>query len=1151
VTVIQNRNLLICLCLALLLGGQAWAQMTVTGTITGTVTDPSGQLVVGATMTLTNDRTGEIRTTTTNELGVFMFPATQPAGYTLKAEAGGFKTAQRTGLVLTANERLALGEIQLSIGAVTETISVVAQGATVQTASSESSSVLTASQLETIQARGRDVVSLLRLIPGVQYASDPDAVGGSYGTGTPNMGGTTSGSNILAVDGVISNDIGTPNVFSSVTTMDAIGEVKVVLNSYQAEYAGNGGAVVQVVTKGGGRDYHGTGFWYVRNEVLNSNSFFNNLNNVKRPLYRYNTAGFTLGGPIYIPGKFNAKKNILFGFYALEALWVRYPGSLQLVTTPTALERAGDYSQTLDVGGKLIPIKDPATGQSFPENRIPASRINSNGVALLNVLPLPNSLNRDISKGNYNYSFLESILQPKRSNLFKLDWVPTDKDKFFARGKTWISEQQGYAIASGASTWGLFGQCYCFTEAGIGAGYTRIFSPSVVMEASGGIRTNHEAWYPYGSPNEIDKVLRAKRGLGSLGQWFPSSNVIGFIPRYSFGGVPSSADVSYDDRFLTGGADTTISFNDNLTVIRGGHSMKAGFSYYRLREYEGEQGVFSGTFAFGRDTNNPFDTNWAYSNAVLGNFQSYQEATARYGANERQTVVEWFLQDSWKINRRLLMEYGMRFTWYNQMYPARKGEQGILALDRYDPKRAPVFYRPAFDSTGRRMAQNPLTGQFLAATYIGAFVPGTGDPGNGGVVSGDTSYPRGFQDQQPVLYGPRLGFSYDPFGKGKTAIRAAAAILYNYRISKWNQTTKNPPVIFTPITYYGNLGTYLQSAGVLGPSNTNSYFRQSETPTAYNLSFAIEQDLGRATLLNVSYAGTLGRHTIQTTALNTIPYGARFLPQNQDPTSPGKPLPDNFMRPYPGYNNVTFYDPAYSSNYHALLVSLSRRFARGLQFGVAYTYSKFMTYTGIPIYQNRRVWSYGKDGGDETHNMVSNFTWSAPKASKLTSNPVVRYALDGWALSGIVTFASGRPSGVGFGTTDGTDMNGGGDGQRIIVTGKAPLSRGERSFSRWFNTSVFARPPMNSAGNAPKDVYRNPGVNNWDLSIFKNFPVKSERRYFQFRWEMYNAPNHTQYSGVDSTARFDPQGNQVNARFGQVTSTRTPRIMQGALRFTF
>jgi hypothetical protein len=183
--------------------------------------------------------------------------------------------------------------------------------------------------------------------------------------------------------------------------------------------------------------------------------------------------------------------------------------------------------------------------------------------------------------------------------------------------------------------------------------------------------------------------------------------------------------------------------------------------------------------------------------------------------------------------------------------------------------------------------------------------------------------------------------------------------------------------------------------------------------------------------------------------------------------------------------------------------------------------------------------------------MVVNFTWDLPRASKLAPHAVVRHALDNWRVSGIASFVSGRPAGVGFSTVDGTDMTGGGDGQRIIVTGKAQLPFGERSFSRWFNTSVFARPPRDNPGNAPKDVFRGPGVNNWDLSVFKNFPVKSESRYFQFRWEMYNAFNHTQFSGVDSTARFDLQGNQVNARFGQVTSTRTPRVMQGALRFTF
>lgn len=306
------------LSLALLNASLAMAQMTITGTISGTIMDPSRQVVPGIPVALVSGLTGETRSATTNELGGFTFTAVSPGSYSMKVEAPGFKSFRQTNLVLSANERLSLGDVLLSIGAVTDTITVEAQGATVQASSSERSASLTSEQLTSLQARGRDVNSLFRLLPGVQYAADGDSVGGSFGTGSSNMGGTTSGMNTLSVDGVVSNDNGSPNVFSSVTTMDAIGEVKVILNSYQAEYAGNGGAVVQVVTKSGGKEYHGTGYWYKRHEMWNANDFFSNRNSVQRPIYRYNTLGFTLGGPIYIPGKWNTSKDKLFGFYNLE-----------------------------------------------------------------------------------------------------------------------------------------------------------------------------------------------------------------------------------------------------------------------------------------------------------------------------------------------------------------------------------------------------------------------------------------------------------------------------------------------------------------------------------------------------------------------------------------------------------------------------------------------------------------------------------------------------------------------------------------------------------------------------------------------------------------------------------------------------------------
>lgn len=1137
------------------------AQMTVTGTITGQVADPSGAAVSAANVTLVSNGTRESRSAVTASDGSFRFLAVPPEAYTVRVEHAGFKNYERTQVTLTANERLDLGQIQLQLGAVSETVSVQAQGASVQTDSSENSAVLTNNQLTNLTARGRDVVSLLRTIPGVGYQADQDSVGGSYGTGTPSIAGTSSNANTLAVDGVVSNDAGTPGVFSSVTTLDAIGEVKVIVNGYQAEYAGNGGPVVEVVTRSGTREFHGTGYWFVRNEDFNANDFFNNRNGLKRPQYRYNSEGASIGGPIYIPHLWNRSKNLLFGFYNIEALQSAVPGALSHYNVPTALERQGNYSQTLDLSGRLIPVRNPNTQVVYPGNIVPSSQLNSNGVALLNTLPLPNFTNRAITGGNYNYQIQEILHQPKRSQLFKIDFVPNEKDHIFLRGKTWISQQQGYAAASGATPIGFFAQCYCFTESGLGLGWTHIFSPTVVMEVTAGARHNREAWYPY--PNtqaNLDKVLRSAVGFNA-GQWYPQSNVQGIIPRFSFGSsIANPPNVNFDNRFLTGGTDTTFSLNDNLTITRGDHTLKAGISFYRLREYEGEQSVFSGTFNFQQDVNNPFDTNYPFANAALGVFDSYTESNARYGANERQSIVEWFAQDTWKVTKRFTLDYGLRWSWYQEMYPKNSGQQSVLALGLYKASDAPLLYQPTI-SRGVRSALNPVNGQILPATYIGAFVPNTGNPAPGGVVSGASNYPRGFVNQQPVQWGPRLGFAYDPFGKGKTAIRGGAGILYNMRVSKWGTTTNNPPAIFTPVTYYGNLATFTQTAGVLAPSNTQTFNVNNITSAIYTISFGIQQDLGHSTLLDVSYAGTLGRHLPQTLGLNTIPYGARFLPRNQDPTNPGKPLPDNFFRPYPGYANITYIDNAYSSNYNALLVSLNRRFAAGLQIGVSYTYSKYMDYTGnsangstsgngvsssLPVYLPLRTWSYGLDAADQTHNLVINYSYQAPR---LTNNKVLGVVANGWLISGVTQFVSGLPQAVTFTTVSGADLTGGGDGQRVNVVGDGSANGGD--FYHWFNPAAFALPAMNSPGNAGKFNFRQPGVANWDMAVSKRFPIMSEKRFLQFRWEAYNTFNHTQYNGVNAAARFDNTGNQTNALFGQVISTRTPRVMQGSLRFTF
>ena len=383
-----------------------------------------------------------------------------------------------------------------------------------------------------------------------------------------------------------------------------------MLNSYQAEYAGNGGPIVQVVTRGGGKEYHGNAYEYIRNDALNANDFFNNRNSVRRPRYRYNTFGGSIGGPVTIPGHFNQSRNKMFFFYNIEQALISTPGALNSYTMPTALERQGDFSQTLDTNGKVIPITDTLTGAPFPGNIIPKNRLNPNGQALMNILPQPNFLNRAITGGNYNYQIQEVQTDPKRSQLLRLDFVPSDKDRVFVRGKSW-GAATGLRGSRRRQSGGLLRAVLLLPGERPGHG----MDPHLQSDGDHGVQHRRPpqpgSLVSYGD-NEINKMLRSAIGY-NLGQWYPQANVSGYIPRFSFGGVPSAPNVSYDNRLLTGGTDFTFNLSDTIAVTRGSHNMKFGYDVYRIREYEGEQSIFSGTFDFGKNTLNPLDSNYAFS----------------------------------------------------------------------------------------------------------------------------------------------------------------------------------------------------------------------------------------------------------------------------------------------------------------------------------------------------------------------------------------------------------------------------------------------------------------------------------------------------------------------------------------------------------
>jgi len=1168
------------------------------GSITGTVKDGAGSVAPGATVTVSSPANGVTQTATTNEIGVFVFPQLPPGAYSIKAEKSGFKTVEKSNVILSTGDRLSAGEFTLEVGAVSETVQVTADAGQLQikTESGERADLVSGQQLRNIGLNGRNIIDLAKIVPGVISGGAASGSGASTVTnitGSFTINGTRNTQHEYTVDGVTNYNLGNNTGALVSVNPDALEEVKILTSNYQAEYGRSGGGFIALTTRSGTNEFHGSGRYFRRHDSLNANSFFNNARGgagtFSRPLYRFNFYGWDFGGPV--PGLGSRENRKLF-FFVNQEYYDQLVPQLNSVNilVPTEAERQGNFSQSVDGANRAITIRDPQTGQPFPGNIIPTNRLYAPGVAILKLFPAPNTT----AGGNvYNYTSQIPSSYPRRENIIRVDYQIASSTRLSGR---WVYNHDDQQFAYGTTTaswnWPL-----TITDRRNGPGnvlsftLTHSFSPTLINEFTFGAGRGGVTIAP-----KDDKATRAAAGVNTP-LLYPNANEANLIPSLLFNGIASvpGSSVNTNTGGNLGTAQTAVfgtfdqrfvinNFIDNLTKVHGRHTFKFGFYYQRASNASNSQNRVQSDIDFSNNASNPLNTGHPFANALLGVYNSYLQASTKVKQSYFYQDISYYAQDTWKITPRVTLDLGMRFSYY-EPYHNTIGPESFFNPSLFDRSKAQRIYLPvcvgaATCAAGQAAyrAIDPITtgAPTMANTQpgilVGKLAPNSGDPVNGlGQVA--NGYPAGGLDKNWMLLQPRLGFAWDLTGKGKTVVRGGfGAANDRYRSDVSGGGASNPPAVVTPTLNFG----YLQdiqpgSGGALSPLSVTGVTRIDDWPVVYSYSIGAQHELWKDTVVDVAYVGTQSRHLPRRLNLNAVPYGATFTSAAQDrtrfsggvipATEPGLPaahaaarlnfsgqfaLPVDFLRPYQGYSDIIYSAFDANSTYNSLQVSLQRRFTNNFTLGVAYTLSKVMTTIsdeGIQTHiTNPRGYDYSLANFDRTHFFAANYVWNLPKVGRLLGdNWLARAVFDNWTIAGISSIGSGNPAELGL-TISGQDA-----GNRLLgaysngnLSGQSPrlyVNGDPQGAPNEINLAAFTVPGINDVGPYPRNYLRNPGFNTHDLSILKNIPIAREgKSYLQLRAEMFNFLNHTQFSGVNRTTNITNAAGQTGAAiFGAYT----------------